>query len=134
VGKAGQLLTRIIEAINLRRDQVYIANVVKCRPPCNRNPESDEIAACRDYLFRQIECVGPRLIVALGKFAAQVLFGSEVPITRLRGKFFDFRGIAVMPTFHPSYLLHNPGAKREVWEDMKTVRDRLKEMGSEYYR
>jgi DNA polymerase len=72
--------------------------------------------------------------VALGKFAAQVLFGSEVPITRLRGKFFDFRGIAVMPTFHPSYLLHNPGAKREVWEDMKTVRDRLKEMGSEYYR
>jgi uracil-DNA glycosylase family 4 len=126
VGRAGQLLTKIIEAIGLTRDQVYIANVIKCRPPGNRNPEPDEVAECEPFLFEQIGIVRPRVIVALGKFAAQSLLRTSEPITRLRGRVFEFRGARLVPTFHPAYLLRNPPAKREVWEDMKKVRDMLK--------
>jgi uracil-DNA glycosylase len=122
VGRAGQLLTKIIEAIGLTRDQVYIANVIKCRPPGNRNPEPDEVAECEPFLFRQIDVMQPRVIVPLGKFAAQSLLKTTDPITRLRGRQFDYRGAVLIPTFHPAYLLRNPSAKREVWEDMKKVR------------
>ena len=122
VGRAGQLLTRIIEAISLTRDQVYIANVIKCRPPGNRNPEPDEVSACEPFLFQQIAIIKPRVIVALGKFAAQCLLRSTEPITRLRGREFEYRGATLIPTFHPAYLLRNPSSKREVWEDMKKVR------------
>lgn len=122
VGRAGQLLTKIIEAIGLSREQVYIANVIKCRPPENRNPEPDEVAACEPYLFRQIDVISPTVIVPLGKFAAQCLLKTADPITRLRGRTFDYRGTTLIPTFHPAYLLRNPSAKREVWEDMKKVR------------
>jgi DNA polymerase len=122
VGKAGQLLTKIIEAIGLTRDQVYIANVIKCRPPGNRNPEPDEVAQCEPFLFRQIDAIRPKVIVALGKFAAQCLLRSETPITRLRGREFNYRAAVLIPTFHPAYLLRNPSSKREVWEDMKRVR------------
>jgi DNA polymerase len=125
VGKAGQLLTRIIEAIGLKREEVYIANVIKCRPPGNRNPEPDEVAECEPFLFRQIDAVRPKVIVALGKFAAQCLLRSETPITRLRGREFIYRGAVLIPTFHPAYLLRNPSSKREVWEDMKRVRGLL---------
>jgi uracil-DNA glycosylase family 4 len=122
VGRAGQLLTKIIEAIGMTRDQVYIANVIKCRPPGNRNPENDEVAACEPFLFRQIDVIQPKVIVPLGKFAAQCLLKTMDPITRLRGRQFDYRGTVLIPTFHPAYLLRNPSAKREVWEDMKKVR------------
>jgi DNA polymerase len=122
VGRAGQLLTKIIEAIGLTRDQVYIANVIKCRPPGNRNPEPDEVASCEPFLFRQIDVIQPKVIVPLGKFAAQSLLKTMDPITRLRGRQFDYRGAVLIPTFHPAYLLRNPSAKREVWEDMKKVR------------
>src|SRR5688500_14141863 len=122
VGRAGQLLTKIIEAIGLTREQIYIANVIKCRPPGNRNPEPDEVEQCEPYLFRQIDVIKPRVIVPLGKFAAQSLLKTMDPITRLRGRQFDYRGAALIPTFHPAYLLRNPSAKREVWEDMKKVR------------
>ena len=122
VGRAGQLLTKIIEAIGLSREQVYIANVIKCRPPNNRNPEPDEVAACEPFLFRQIDVIQPAVIVPLGKFAAQCLLKTADPITRLRGRRFDYRGTTLIPTFHPAYLLRNPSAKREVWEDMKLVR------------
>jgi DNA polymerase len=122
VGRAGQLLTKIIEAINLTREQVYIANVIKCRPPGNRNPEPDEVAECEPFLFQQIAIIQPRVIVALGKFAAQSLLRTVEPITRLRGREFEYRGATLIPTFHPAYLLRNPPAKREVWEDMKKVR------------
>jgi DNA polymerase len=125
VGRAGQLLTKIIEAIGLTRDQVYIANVIKCRPPGNRNPEPDEVASCEPFLFRQIETIKPRVIVPLGKFAAQSLLKTTDPITRLRGREFQYRGASLIPTFHPAYLLRNPSAKREVWEDMKKVRGLL---------
>ena len=122
VGRAGQLLTKIIEAIGMTRDQVYIANVIKCRPPGNRNPEPDEVAACEPFLFRQIDVIQPKVIVPLGKFAAQSLLKTVDPITRLRGRQFEYRGAVLIPTFHPAYLLRNPSAKREVWEDMKKVR------------
>ncbi len=122
VGRAGQLLTKIIEAIGLTRDQVYIANVIKCRPPGNRNPDGDEVEQCEPFLFRQIDVIKPRVIVPLGKFAAQSLLKTMDPITRLRGRQYDYRGAALIPTFHPAYLLRNPSAKREVWEDMKKVR------------
>jgi uracil-DNA glycosylase len=125
VGRAGQLLTQIIKAMGLTREQVYIANVVKCRPPENRNPEPDEIEQCSPFLRAQIASVNPAVIVALGKFAAQTLLGVETPISRMRGQFHQMGAVAVMPTFHPSYLLRNPGAKREVWEDMKMVMARL---------
>ncbi len=125
VGRAGQLLTQIITAMGFERGAVYIANVVKCRPPNNRNPEPDEIAACAPFLEAQIAAIRPEVIVALGKFAAQTLLATDTPISRLRGQFHDRHGVAVMPTFHPSYLLRNPAAKREVWEDMKLVMKRL---------
>jgi DNA polymerase len=125
VGRAGQLLTKIIEAIGLTREQVYIANVIKCRPPNNRNPEPDEVASCEPFLFRQIDVIQPKVIVPLGKFAAQCLLKTVDPITKLRGRQFDYRGRVLIPTFHPAYLLRNPSAKREVWEDMKKVRDIL---------
>ncbi len=127
VGRAGQLLTQIIKAMGLAREDVYIANVVKCRPPGNRNPEPDEIEACSPFLQAQIAAIKPTVIVALGKFAAQTLLQTETPISRLRGQFHTFGGVAVMPTFHPSYLLRNPAAKREVWEDMKLVMKKLDE-------
>jgi DNA polymerase len=121
VGAAGQLLTRIIEAIRLSRQDVYIANVVKCRPPGNRTPEPVEIATCSPFLRRQIAAIRPRLICTLGGCAAQTLLGTTEPVSRLRGRFFDYEGIRVLPTFHPAYLLRNPEKKREVWEDMKRL-------------
>ena len=125
VGKAGQLLTKIIEAIGMRREDVFIANVLKCRPPGNRNPEPDEIVQCQPFLERQIESIRPEVLVGLGKFGAHWLLKTAEPITRLRGRIGDYKGIKVMPTYHPAYLLRNPGAKKEVWEDMKVVRDLL---------
>jgi len=122
VGRAGQLLTKIIEAIGLRREDVYIANVIKCRPPGNRNPEPDEVEQCEPFLFRQIDTVKPKVIVALGKFAAQCLLRTNDPITRIRGREFKYRDAILIPTYHPAYLLRTPSAKREVWEDMKRVR------------
>ena len=122
VGRAGQLLTKIIEAIDLRREDVYIANVIKCRPPGNRNPEPDEVEQCEPFLFRQIDTVKPKVIVALGKFAAQCLLRTNDPITRIRGREFKYRDAILIPTYHPAYLLRTPSAKREVWEDMKRVR------------
>jgi DNA polymerase len=125
VGRAGQLLTKIVEAIDLRREDVYIANVIKCRPPQNRNPEPDEVEQCEPFLFRQIDIIKPKVIVALGKFAAQSLLRTAEPITRIRGREYKYRDAILMPTYHPAYLLRNPSAKREVWEDMKRVRDIL---------
>jgi DNA polymerase len=125
VGRAGQLLTKIIEAIGMTREQVYIANVIKCRPPGNRNPEPDEVLTCEPFLFEQLGIIQPRIVVALGKFAAQSLLRTTEPITKLRGRVFDWRGASLIPTFHPAYLLRNPPAKREVWEDMKKVRELL---------
>ena len=122
VGRAGQLLTKIIEAIDLKREDVYIANVIKCRPPGNRNPEPDEVEQCEPFLFRQIDSIKPRVIVALGKFAAQCLLKTDAPITRIRGRDFTYRDAVLIPTYHPAYLLRNPSAKRDVWEDMKRVR------------
>jgi len=121
VGAAGQLLTRIIEAIKLTREDVYIANVVKCRPPGNRTPQPEEIASCSPFLRRQIAVIRPLFICTLGGCAAQTLLGTKAPISRLRGRFYDFAGIRVLPTFHPAYLLRNPEKKREVWEDLKRL-------------
>ena len=126
VGRAGQLLTKIIEAIGLRREDVYIANVIKCRPPGNRNPEPDEVEQCEPFLFRQIDTVKPKVIVALGKFAAQCLLRTGDPITRIRGREFKYRDAILIPTYHPAYLLRTPSAKREVWNDMKRVREILR--------
>ena len=126
VGRAGQLLTKIIEAIGLTRDDVYIANVIKCRPPENRNPEPDEVASCEPFLFRQVQVIRPRVIVALGTFAAQTLLRTNDPISRLRGKVFRYGDAQLIPTFHPAYLLRSPERKRDVWEDMKKVRDLLR--------
>ena len=126
VGRAGQLLTKIIEAIDLRREDVYIANVIKCRPPQNRNPEQDEVETCEPFLFQQIDIIKPRVIVALGTFAARALLRTLDPISRLRGTVFEYRGAKLIPTFHPAYLLRNPASKREVWEDMKVVRQLLR--------
>ena len=129
VGAAGQLLTKIIEAIQLTRDQVYICNVVKCRPPSNRIPEEDEIAACSPFLFRQIESIRPQVICCLGAVASQTLLGTKTAVGKLRGRFHDYRGIQVMPTWHPAYLMRNPAAKRDVWDDVKKVRTLLDEVG-----
>jgi uracil-DNA glycosylase family 4 len=128
VGRAGQLLTKIIEAIDLTREQVYITNILKCRPPGNRDPEPDEVEACEPFLFQQIEAVQPKIIVALGKYAAQNLLRTKTPISKMRGEFVQFQNRWLLPTFHPSYLLRNPSAKRQVWEDMQKVRDRLKQL------
>jgi uracil-DNA glycosylase family 4 len=127
VGRAGQLLTKIIEAINLKREDVYIANVIKCRPPGNRNPEQDEVETCEPFLFKQIDIIKPKVIVALGKFGAQTLLRTLDPISRLRGRVYNYRGAKLVPTFHPAYLLRNPASKREVWEDMKLVKKLLAE-------
>jgi uracil-DNA glycosylase len=122
VGRAGQLLTDIIErGMGISRSDVYICNVIKCRPPDNRNPELDEVASCEPFLFRQIEIVRPRAIVGLGTFAVQAVLKVKTPISKMRGKWHDFRGIRFMPTFHPAYLLRNPGDKRLVWADIQEV-------------
>lgn len=127
VGKAGQLLDRMIAAMGFQRDEVYVANIAKCRPPDNRKPEPDEMAACKPYLDRQLEIIAPQVIVALGATAVQGLLGTTEGITRLRGRWKLYKGrIAVMPTFHPAYLLRNPGAKRDVWTDLQAV---LRQMG-----
>jgi uracil-DNA glycosylase len=125
VGRAGQLLTKIIEAMGLRRDEVYICNILKCRPPGNRNPETDEIAACEPFMFRQIASVSPKAICALGAFGAQTVLKTTEAIGRLRGRLIDYRGTKLMATFHPAYLLRNPIEKRKVWEDMRIIRDHL---------
>jgi DNA polymerase len=127
VGRAGELLTRIVEAIGMTREQVYIANIVKCRPPGNRDPQPDEVAACRSYLERQIALVRPRLLVALGRIAAQTLLGNDLPIGRMRGQWFEVLGVPLMVTYHPAALLRNPALKRPTWEDMQQVRDRLQD-------
>ena len=121
VGAAGKLLTRIIQSINLTREQVYICNIIKCRPPENRNPLPEEIAACFPFVERQLQSIQPDYICALGKFAAQTLLNTQQPISRLRGRFHAYGNIRLLPTFHPAYLLHHPERKREVWEDMKLL-------------
>lgn len=126
VGAAGQLLTKIIQAMTLTREQVYICNIIKCRPPGNRDPESDEIQACSPFLVRQLKAISPDFIVALGSFAARTLLETTAPISKLRGRFYDFMGLKVMPTYHPAFLLRNPDKKRETWEDIQKV---MKEMG-----
>ncbi|REK11890.1 MAG: uracil-DNA glycosylase [Planctomycetota bacterium] len=126
VGRAGQLLTKIIEACTLSRSEVYILNVLKCRPPGNRNPAPQEAANCREYLDRQLAVIRPEFICCLGSVAAQNLLDTDQSIGRMRGKFFDYQGIAVMCTYHPAYLLRNPAAKKDVWEDMKML---LRKMG-----
>ena len=125
VGRAGQLLTKIIEAIGMKREDVFICNVLRCRPPNNRNPEPDEVAACRPFLEETMRLVAPRAIVTLGTFAAQALLETDEPIGRLRGRWREARGVRVMPTFHPAFLLRSPERKKDVWEDMKVVRDYL---------
>ena len=121
VGKAGQLLTKMIEAMKFSRDEVYICNVAKCRPPNNRNPEPDEIAACEPFLKGQLQALRPKVIVALGKFAAQTLLRDTTPITRLRGQWREYEGVPLMPTFHPAYLLRSPGEKKLAWLDLQQV-------------
>ena len=130
VGRAGQLLTRIIAAIGLSREEVYIANVIKCRPPNNRNPEADEVATCERFLFRQLDVIRPRVVVALGGFAIRTLLHTDEAVSRLRGRVFDYRGAKLVPTFHPAFLLRSPERKRDVWEDMKRVRALLAEQES----
>lgn len=125
VGEAGRLLTKIIQAMGFEREQVYICNVLKCRPPGNRNPRLEEINVCEPFLRRQLRVIGPEVVVALGTFSAQSLLQSREPISRLRGCFHDYHGIALMPTFHPAYLLRNPAMKRHVWDDMQMVMKRL---------
>lgn len=125
VGMAGQLLTRIISAMGLSRDDVYICNVIKCRPPDNRDPLPAEIEMCEPFLKEQLRIIKPRAICALGSFASQTLLKSEIKISRLRGQFHDYYSVPLMPTYHPSYLLRNPHAKRDVWEDIKKVMELL---------
>ena len=126
VGRAGQLLTKMIEAMGYARSDVYIANVVKCRPPGNRNPEPDEIEACEPFLRAQLAAIRPKVVVALGKFAAQTLLRDGTPISRLRGRWFAYEGVKLMPTFHPAYLLRSPEEKKKAWEDLQLV---MKELG-----
>jgi DNA polymerase len=126
VGRAGQLLTKIIEAIDLRREDVYIANVLKCRPPQNRNPEPDEVASCQPFLRRQVAAVKPRVIVALGSFAARTLLNTEEAISKLRGRVYRYEDAQLVATYHPAYLLRSPDKKRDTWEDMKKVRQLLR--------
>ena len=125
VGKAGQLLTRIIQAIDLSREAIYICNVIKCRPPENRNPLPEEIESCEPFLLKQVEAIKPKVICALGKFAAQTLLKTEAPISALRGRFHSYHGIPLMPTYHPAYLLRNPNMKRQVWEDVQKIQKKL---------
>ena len=125
VGRAGQLLTKIIEAMGLARRDVYICNIIKCRPPGNRDPEAPEITACEPFLIKQLQAIAPRAICALGTFAAQTLLKKDIPISALRGRFHTYTGIKVMPTFHPAYLLRNPSAKKMVWEDVQMIMNEL---------
>jgi uracil-DNA glycosylase family 4 len=129
VGAAGQLLTKMIEAMGFGRDDVYICNVIKCRPPGNRNPEPDEVAACEPFLKKQLAALRPRMIVTLGKFAAHCLLRVDTPITRLRGNFRSYEGIQLMPTYHPAFLLRDPSRKREAWSDLQLVVAALRRMG-----
>ena len=122
VGRAGQLLTKIINSIDLTREEVYIANIIKCRPPNNRNPEPDEIKACEPFLIKQLDAIKPKIICALGTFAAQTLLETDERISHLRGKFIPYRNSRLIATFHPAFLLRNPQRKRDVWEDMKMIR------------
>lgn len=126
VGRAGQTLTKMIVAMGFTREDVYIANVVKCRPPNNRNPEPDEIAACMPFLFQQIKLINPKVVVCLGKFASQTILNTETTISNLRGRFQERDGITIMPTFHPAYLLRNPGMKKFAWSDLQMVMEKLK--------
>jgi DNA polymerase len=128
VGRAGKLLTQMIEAMGLRRSDVYICNVVKCRPPENRAPEKDEVAACSPFLFRQIDLVAPKVIVCLGSIAAQTILETTRGISQFRGQWLEFRGRKLMATYHPAYLLRNPAAKSEVWKDLQKV---MAELGLE---
>lgn len=121
VGRAGQLLTKMIEAMGLKREDVYICNVIKCRPPKNRNPEADEIAACEPYLIKQLEMMQPKVIVGLGYYACKTLLNTELPMSKFRGVWHEYKGIKFMPTFHPAYLLRNPPAKKFVWQDLQEV-------------
>jgi uracil-DNA glycosylase family 4 len=121
VGRAGQLLTKIIDAMGLKREEVYICNILKCRPPGNRNPKEDEIATCEPFLMKQLEAINPEIICALGTFAAKTLLRTESPISAIRGKFHDYHGRKLMPTYHPAYLLRNPDAKKLVWEDVQKI-------------
>ncbi|MCX8043231.1 MAG: uracil-DNA glycosylase [Desulfobacterota bacterium] len=132
VGEAGGLLTRMIQAIGLERHQVYIANIVKCRPPGNRDPEGDEIAACLPFLHRQIAAIRPRVICALGRVAAQALLGTDRGIAQLRGSFYSFGDILVMPTYHPAYLLRTPSKKRDAWIDLQMVQRELQARGAKF--
>ena len=125
VGRAGKLLTSIVEAIGLSRQDIYICNVIKCRPPQNRNPENDEIASCSPYLLAQIKAIAPAVICTVGKFAAQTVLQTDTPISKLRGHFHQYHGIDLMPTYHPAYLLRNPSAKKDVWQDMQQVHAKL---------
>jgi DNA polymerase len=125
VGEAGRLLDRMLFAMGLRRDEVYICNVLKCRPPNNRDPEADEIATCEPFLVRQLAAIRPQVILALGRFAVQTLLQNKAPISRLRGSWHTYHGIPLMPTYHPAYLLRNPLGKRDVWADLKQVVQRL---------
>jgi uracil-DNA glycosylase family 4 len=125
VGAAGQLLTKIIESTGVKREDTYICNILKCRPPNNRNPEPDEVMQCSPFLKRQLEAIKPKIVCCLGKFAAQNLLQSMESITRLRGSFHDVDGMRVIATFHPAYLLRSPEKKREVWDDMKAIRAEL---------
>ena len=125
VGRAGQLLTKIIGAMGFARREVYITNIIKCRPPQNRTPFPEEVTNCLPYVLRQIELIQPKVIVALGATALRALLDVQLGITKMRGHWYRFRDIPIMPTFHPAYLLRNPAAKREVWDDMKAVLDKL---------
>jgi len=125
VGEAGKLLEKILLAMNLSRETVYICNVIKCRPPGNRDPHPDEIVACEPFLKQQLAAIKPEIIITLGRFAAQTLLKTTTPVGKLRGRWYEYEGIALMPTFHPAYLLRNPSGKRPVWEDMKQVMQRL---------
>ena len=129
VGAAGQLLTKMIEAMGFTREDIYICNIIKCRPPENRNPEPDEIASCEPFLKSQLGAIAPRMIVGLGKFAVQTLLRKEVPISKVRGSWQSYEGIPLMPTFHPAFLLRNPSAKREVWSDLQLVMGELDRLG-----
>lgn len=122
VGRAGKLLTKMIEAIGLSRDKVYICNVLKCRPPNNRSPLPEEVNACKGYLLKQIELISPKVICSLGRYAAAALLNTDDPISKIRGKEIDFNGVVLIPTFHPAYLLRNPAGKRDAWEDLKKVK------------
>lgn len=132
VGKAGNLLTKIINAMGLSREDVFISNIIKCRPPENRDPLPEEISCCRPFIDKQIELINPKVICTLGRYSTQTLLNYTRSITKMRGQFIDFKGIKVMPTFHPAYLLRSPSAKKDVWKDVQTIRDYLLEHSDIY--